>query len=243
MEEKETQPAVLIPSTPNDLIAQAIEKGLDVASLERLMNLKERYDADQAHKAFLESFTEFQSQAPDLRKTKAVSFDGKGGATNYKFAPLADIARQIGPVLKKFGLSYRWEIQDNATELKVTCLVSHVAGHTERTTMQAGPDTTGSKNSIQARGSAVEFLKRYTLIGALGLTTADEDIDGRLPELDIDKLHKQYIEVYNQVIQIDSSLTKYHVDNWKVIPTPKLYVKAIGELRRVLFDLQNKRAS
>lgn len=246
MEETEqtaTPAPVLIPATPNDLIAQAIEKGLDVAALERLMNLKERYDADLAHKAFLEAFTDFQSNTPDLRKTKAVGFDGKGGgATNYKFAPLADIARQIGPVLKKCGLSYRWEIDDNATELKVTCIVSHIAGHSERTTMRSGPDTSGSKSAIQGRGSAVEYLKRYTLVGALGLTTADEDMDGRLPDQDIDKLHRQYMEVYNQLIQIDSSLTKYHVDNWKVEATPRVYVKAIGELRKKLYDIQHKPA-
>lgn len=226
----------LLVSTPADLISQAIEKGLDVAGLEKLMALQERWEANQARKSFFEAFTNFQSEAPDLRKTKGVDF----GNTKYKFAPLADIARQIGPVLKKHNLNYRWEITDTATEIKVTCLVSHVDGHTERTTMQSGADTSGSKNSIQARGSAIEYLKRYTLVGALGLTTADEDMDGRLPEVDIDKLHKQYQEVYNQLIQIDSSLTKYHTDNWKVEPTAKVYIRAIGELRKVLSERQNK---
>ena len=107
--------------------------------------------------------------------------------------------------------------------------------------MQASPDLTGSKNPIQARGSAIEYLKRYTLIGALGISTADADIDGRLPEVDIDKFHKEFMELYNQVIQLDSSLSKYHVDNWKVPPTGKAYVSAIGELRKVLFELQNKK--
>lgn len=222
--------------TPTDLISQAIEKGLDVESLGKLLDLQLKWEANKARKAFFEAFTNFQSECPDLRKTKEVSFN----QTRYHYAPLADITRQIGKLLKKNELSYRWEIQDTMQEIKVTCLVSHIDGHTEQTTMQANPDTSGAKNAIQARGSAIEYLKRYTLIGALGLSTADSDIDGRLPEADINKLHGDFMEVYNQVIQLDSNLTKYHVDNWKVEPTAKAYVKAIGELRKVLFELQKK---
>ena len=46
--------------------------------------------------------------------------------------------------------------------------------------MSGAPDTSGKKNTIQAQGSSVTYLQRYSLIGALGLTTADEDIDGRV---------------------------------------------------------------
>lgn len=227
-----------VQETPHNLIALAIEKGLDTQSLKELMDLKERYDAGLARKEFFRAFTEFQAHCPDLRKTKAVEF----GNTKYTYAPLADIARQIGKVLKDNDLSYRWEIKDDGETMSVSCLVSHVDGHTETTTMSAKADTSGSKNPIQARGSAIEYLKRYTLIGALGISTADSDIDGRLPigEVDIDKLHKNYMEVYSQIIQLDSKLTKYDPSNWKVEVTPKLYIKATGEIRKVLFDLQQK---
>jgi hypothetical protein len=228
--------AIVQQQTPHDLIALGIERGLDVTALEKLMELKQRYDADQARKAFFQAFTNFQSQCPDLRKTKEVSFN----QTRYHYAPLADITRQIAKTLKANELSYRWEIHDDEKSMKVTCLVSHIDGHTEATTMTANPDTSGAKNAIQARGSAIEYLKRYTLIGALGISTADSDIDGRLPNVDIDKLHKEFMDVYNQVIQIDSTLTKYNPDNWKVEPNAKAYIKATGELRKVLFELQKK---
>lgn len=229
-------------TTPNELIAQAIDKGLTVEALEKLMNLQERWEANQARKLFFEAFTAFQSESPDLRKTKEVKMTFKdGGNASYNFAPLADIARQIGPVLKKFALSYRWEIQDDDKVIKVTCLVSHIDGHTEKTTMQASPDTTGSKNAIQARGSAIEYMKRYTLVGALGLTTADSDIDGRLPNVDIDKLHREFMEVYNEIIQLDASYTKANPDNWKVDRTAKAYVTATSKLRKELFELKQKK--
>ena len=224
-------------ATPHDLLSQAIEKGVDVEALGKLMDLQERWQATQARKLFFEAFTNFQAHCPDLRKTKEVAFN----QTRYNYAPLADITRQISKVLKDNDLSYRWEIKDNGEEIHVTCLVSHIEGHTEQTTMSAKADTSGAKNAIQARGSAIEYLKRYTLIGALGISTADSDIDGRLPNVDIDKLHRDYMEVYNQVIQIDSTLTKYDPDNWKIERTAKVYVKATGELRKVLFELQNKK--
>lgn len=227
--------------TPATLLSQAIEKGLDVESLSKLMDLQERYQAGQARKMFFEAFTEFQSKCPDIRKTKEVKFKESDIKPQYHFAPLADICRQIGKVLKDCGLSYRWEIQDNDKELKVTCLVSHLEGHTEKTTMQAGPDASGSKNAIQARGSAIEYLKRYTLIGALGLSTADSDIDGRMPtEYDIDQLHKDYMAIYNQVIQIDATKSTWHPDNWKSEKTGKIYVKAIKEIGQVLVKLKSK---
>jgi len=235
----ETTTQQLTVNQPSNLIEKAIEKGADIATLEKLMALQERFEANQARKLFFEEFTSFQANCPDLRKTKKVSFDTKtGGKTEYSYAPLADIIRQIGKLLKDHGLSYRWEIQDDKDNIKVTCLVSHVNGHTERTTMQGNPDASGSKNPMQARGSAIEYMKRYTLIGALGITTADSDIDGRLPELDIDKLHKQYMEIYNQCIQKDSNLsTTMNPDNWDIERTADVYVKAIGRARQVLAKL------
>lgn len=223
-------------ATPVSLIEQAIAKGLGVAELEKLVALQERWEERQARKAFFDAFTRFQSECPDLRKTKQVSFQ----QVNYKYAPLADITRQIGQLLKTHGLSYRWEIKDTEKEINVSCLITHVDGHTETTTMMANPDTSGAKNQIQARGSAIEYLKRYTLIGSLGLSTADTDIDGRMPEYDIDKLHKDYMGIYKEIIAIDPSLVKMDPDNWKIERTAKAYVKATSEARKVLLELKSK---
>ena len=226
-------------STPTDLLSQAIDKGLGVEELGKLMQLQERWEANQARKQFFESFTKFQSEAPDLRKTKQVKFETKAGPpTEYHYAPLGDICKQLNKTLKANDLSYRWEIQDDEKTIKVTCLISHVAGHTERTTMTASPDTSGSKNHIQARGSAIEYMKRYTLIGALGLSTTDSDIDGRLQEVDIDKLHAQYMDIFNQIILKDPSLrSSMDPDNWKTERTGAIYIKAIGKAREILGNL------
>lgn len=167
------------PQSPESLIALAIQQGADVEKLERLMALSERWNAAQAKTAYYKSIADFQAVCPILKKTKEVDFGNKtGGKTHYKYAPLSEIVETIREPLKASGLSYRWEIED-AESIRVTCIVTHVAGHSERTAMSAEPDNSGAKNLIQQRGSALTYLQRYTLIGALGITSADTDDDGR----------------------------------------------------------------
>lgn len=221
---------------PNELLALAVDKDIDIEKLSRLMQMKKEWDADQARRAFFEAMTKFQSEVPDLRKSKSVAFK----EVKYNYAPLSDITRQIKDTCRDCGLSYRWEIQDTKEEIKVTCLITHIDGHTEQTTMTASPDDSGSKNKIQARGSSIEYLKRYSLIGALGLSTSDSDVDGVVPEIDIDLLHKQYMIEYGKLIQIDSKYSKWEPSNWKTEPTQKVYLKAIGEIRKKLIEVSPK---
>lgn len=226
-------------ATPGQLLELAINKDLDIEKLEKLMELQREYNADLARKAFFESFTRFQSNAPDLRKTKNVEFTtSTGGKTSYAYAPLAVIVRQIKQLCEECSLTYRWEIKDSAALIEVTCIITHADGHSEKTSMSGNADTTGSKNPIQARGSTIEYLKRYTLIGAFGLSTADTDIDAQMPELDIDKLHKSYMELFEKIVSKDESFrTPGDPDNWQTDRTPDLYVKAIGRARQILAKL------
>ena len=50
----------------------------------------------------------------------------------------------------------------------------------EACSMPGTPDMSGNKNALQQAASAVTYLRRYTLTGALGIATADTDIDGRM---------------------------------------------------------------
>lgn len=221
-------------TTPDQLLSLAVSTNMDLDKLEKLLAMKERWDAIQAQKAFFAALGEFQIQCPEIRKAKEVNF----GNTKYFYAPLADIDRQIKKPLKDCGLTKRWEIQEPDENIEVTCIINHLDGHSERTSLKAKPDVSGSKNPIQARGSAIEYMKRYTLIGALGLTTADSDIDGRMPELDIDKLHTQYMDLYNQIVLKDESFrTIGDPDNWETDRTANLYVAAIGKARQRLAQL------
>ena len=86
----------------------------------------------------------------------------------------------MNDALTKHDLSFRWET-DNGTEglIRVTCVLTHEMGHSERTMLQATPDTSGKKNPIQAIGSTVTYLQRYTLLAATGMAVQGQDDDGR----------------------------------------------------------------
>ena len=169
-----TQDNVQIIQTPDTFIQQAIEKGSDVAVLSGLYDLKQRYDADIAKKAFHEAMAHFQSIRPELKKTSKVKF----GQTAYTFCSLSEIETQIKEPLTKCGLSFRFENIREEGETGLKCIVTHILGHSESTTLFAPVDDSGAKNSIQSIGSRNTYLQRYTLVSALALTSADEDDDG-----------------------------------------------------------------
>ena len=181
MSDQDEQSVVTV--TPSILLKAAIDKDLDVEKLEKLLELQERWEARQAQKAFLKAMTTFQNKCPVLTKNKTVKYNLQGGGTvEYKYAPLSDIVKDIKGLLKTCKLSYRWET-DNADPERcaITCIISHVDGHSERNTMIAGKDTSGKKNAIQQQASTVTYLQRYTLVGALGISTASDDVDGLVP--------------------------------------------------------------
>lgn len=167
------QNEIAVQSSPMRLVEMAIQSGADIEKLEKLMDLQDRWEAKQTKKSFLKAMSNFQRICPDILKKKL--------AHNSKYAPLGDIVAHIRAPLSDCGLSYRFE-QKHDNGVTVRCIVSHVDGHSESTTMTAMADTSGSKNSIQAIASTVTYLSRYTLTGALGIVTADADMDGRLPD-------------------------------------------------------------
>lgn len=166
--------------TPDVMLSIAVQEGRSLEEISKLMDLQDRWEAKKAKSEYLRAKSNFQFEVPVISKSKNVNFEHKDqrGKTNYNYAPLGDISSQIKEALHRNGLSYEWKIEDTTDRIKVTCIVSHVDGHKEVAAMEANADVSGGKSQIQAKGSTITYLQRYTLIGALGLTTADEDVDG-----------------------------------------------------------------
>ena len=165
---------------PIALINLALDKGLDIDKLSKLFDLQERWEKKESEKAFFSAFANFQRTCPKIKKSKKVNFSLKdGGFVNYSYAPLSEITEQIKEPLSSNGLSYRWEFKDEKDLIICTCIVSHLDGHSKESIMSSGKDDSGKKNQIQQSASTHTYLQRYTLIGALGLSSADDDIDGR----------------------------------------------------------------
>jgi len=190
--------------TPDNLLSIAVEKGADIDKLEKLMDLKERNDAAMAKKDFDAAMSGFQADLLPIVKTKQ--------AHNSKYADIDDIAKSIRPLAEKFGLSYRFEQKQENANITVTCIVSHLSGHSESAEFTAPADTSGGKNAIQSLASTVTYLRRYTLTGALGITTGDDDNDGGKPEITVDEL-LAYNNIVREEIHSIAAVKMHLADN------------------------------
>jgi hypothetical protein len=161
--------------TPAEMIQQAIQQGSGVEVMERLLALQERHHAFEARKAFDDAMADLRSNLPKITKSREVDFTTTKGRTNYKFEDLAEITEALAEPMSSVGLSFRWYTDNVQGGVKVTCRITHRAGHFEETSLVGPIDGSGNKNPIQAIGSAVTYLQRYTLKAAVGIAAAHDD--------------------------------------------------------------------
>lgn len=157
----------------------ATDPAFDVAKLDQLLAVKERWDAAEARKAFVVALNAFKADPPEILKSRQVDFTSQKGRTHYKHAGLDNASELIGASLAEHGISHRWNVEQTGPKIKVTCILTHALGHSESVTMEASPDESGNKNSIQAVGSTVSYLQRYTLFAASGIAPKNVDDDAR----------------------------------------------------------------
>lgn len=169
---------VVSDNTPQAMIKHALSKGADLDKLEKLLTLQERWEANEARKAYNAAMAAFKANPPKIEKDRTVSFKTTAGTTTYNHATLANVTEKISSELSKYGLSASWTTKQNGA-VSVTCRITHIKGHSEETTLTAPADVSGSKNAIQAIGSTITYLERYTLLALTGLATSDMDDDGQ----------------------------------------------------------------
>ena len=168
VEKIEHQQALAI--TPMDMLNRAVSSGADLDMIEKLMNLQERWEAGNARKAFEHALAAAKGEIPVIIRNAT-------GHNEKKYMDFAAIAKTIDPILGRHGLSYRFKTVQTDKTITVTCvLFGH--GHSEETALTGGADTSGNKNAIQAIGSTLTYLQRYSLVQMLGLAAAADD-DGK----------------------------------------------------------------
>lgn len=162
-------------NSPAQMIREAVAGGADLEKLKGLLELQERWELNESRKAFFEAMAMFSANAPEIEKDKEVSF----GTTKYRHATLSNVTKKVREELSKWGLSANWKMAQTNGSVTVTCVITHKQGYSQETTLSASVDSSGSKNAIQAVGSTVTYLERYTLLAATGLATSEMDDDGR----------------------------------------------------------------
>jgi hypothetical protein len=169
----ETDRVVNLPMvTPLTMIERAIDRGATVEMVEKLMQLQHEQEDRASRRAFDQALAAAKAEFKPIAKSGKVSH-GQGKAS-FEHETLADISDAVDNALSRYGLHYRFRV-GQTDRINVTCIVAHKDGHSEETTLSGAPDASGAKNSIQAVGSTVTYLQRYTLKAALGLAAAHDD--------------------------------------------------------------------
>lgn len=199
--QRESLPTV---TTPSHLLAMAVQQGADLDKLEKLMALQDRWESGEARKAFTVAMTGFRAEPVAIYKHKNVSFSG----TNYNHAELSDVTAAINPALARHDLSFRWDVTQDGKAITVACILTHIAGHSERITMTAPPDDSGKKNTIQQIASTVTYLQRYTLLAITGMATkelGDDDGCGYAADPDPEPLDAKAADWIKQAKQLQEA--------------------------------------
>jgi len=230
-ESAETSESVVVipqnqPVTPDSMLMAMAQSGATPADISAMMALKREWDADEAKKAYVVAMAQFKADAPLLVKDNEVRYKNKDGSwTVYSHAKLGSMATSISERMGRFGLCFRWDTEQlDGGMVKVTCVIPHALGHSENTALQSGSDQSGGKNNIQAIGSTVSYLQRYTLLAATGLATNDTDDDGQSAE----EIDAEYI-TDEQIADIRALLTEIGKDEKKY-----LAYQDIGDLCEIL---------
>lgn len=164
--------------TPMDMLKMAVSQNADLDKLEKLMQLQERWENNEARKAFNVALGKFKADAITVNKDSSVSFTTDKGVTSYRHASLGNVCNVLNPALSAHDLSFRWETERLSDKVRVTCILSHALGHSASVSLEGSLDTSGGKNNIQALGSTVSYLQRYTLLAVTGTATMEGDDDG-----------------------------------------------------------------
>ncbi len=132
-----------------------------------------------------------------------VTKHGKGH--NFMYARYEDIDASLRPLLTKYGFSYIFVETEDKGRYKGTLL--HKDGNAMSGYFEAAPDKSGSKNDVQAIGSARAYARRYIFVGLLNIVTIGEDDDAQ-----------SFSYINNvQASELESLLTKYEIDKEKFL--------------------------
>lgn len=207
------------------LLAKAVEQGADPANIEKLLDLQERVQAREAQAQLNNALAEFQAQCPAIVKDKEVR--DRAGKILYRFAPLESVVSQVRPQLASLGLSFAFDTDQTDKGIDVWCSIHHRGGGATRSHVFV-PATKGhNTNAAQETGLAATYGKRYALINALGIVTADEDLDGAA------QAQKQPITML-QVETLETLIKKANADRKKFLKY--LGVDAMQDVTADLYD-------
>jgi len=159
-------------TTPIDLLRAAVESGASYETIVKLAELQERNKAREAIELFNSAMATAKGAIGPILK----DMEGGQGRDTYMYASMAQVARAVDPQITPLGLSYRFRSSQIGTSVTMTCVTTHMNGHSEETSLTGDVEHSDKLTPMQRLSAAVSMLQRLTLMAAFGLS-AYQDTD------------------------------------------------------------------
>jgi len=222
-------------TTPSGMIQVALENGADLEKLKKLLTLQERWEKNEARKAFVKGMTGFKENPPNVYKDK------KNTQFNSMYTSLSNLVNTTIPELSKHGFSHNWQYgtAENGNP-SVTCVLTHRLGHSISVTQDAAPIQSKNKggqvvtNSIQQVKCTQTYLKITTFEAVTGLVSKEANFDDDGNSAGVEYIdEKQVSNILDCLNEMESSeakfLTYLGVEKLELLPKSQ-YQKAINAL-------------
>lgn len=125
-----------------------------------------------------EALADLQTQLPHIAKNNKAEVPTKtGGKYTYQYADLAEITRQVLPLLGKLGLSFTSRPTLVSDRLALVYELRHISGESID-----GVYPLPDRGTPQEVGSAITYARRYCICAVTGLAPDNDDEDAVLAE-------------------------------------------------------------
>ena len=163
-------------NSPAEMIRLAVSGGADLDKLEKLLALQERYEANEAKKAYSNALAIVNKNIPLVNKNSINT------QTHSKYASLDNIICKTKEIYASEGFSVTFYegVTDKPENVRVCADVLHKQGHKETYYFDIPMDGRGLKGNanmtaIHAKASSVAYARKYLMCLIWNIPTADND--------------------------------------------------------------------
>jgi hypothetical protein len=184
-------PLVAHATTPEDILALAVQNGRPVSELTVIAALIERRERSEAAARYNAAIARFQSKCPTVFKSRTA----KAGERfqGYQYASYDDVMRTIKPFLDECQLGVGFSFEQCEGAIKATCKITH-GSHSVDHTLTVPIPSDMRVNDTQKYGAAITYVMRYCLCAALNVVVSDEDDDAQGQIRTIDDVQARALE-------------------------------------------------
>lgn len=144
-------------------------------------------DTESRTGTLAEALADLQTQLPHIAKNNTAN----AGTYKYSYADLAEITRELMPIMGKLGLSFSAKPTRSPVDGKRVLVykLRHISGESDE-----GEWDLPDRGSPQEIGSAITYMRRYCLCAVTGLAPDNDDEDAVLAESAARRMRVEKIE-------------------------------------------------